>query len=181
MRENQSCNQEGDISTLNDGSLKLIDKFTYLGSRVSSTESHVNMCLAKIWTAISRLSIIWKSDLSDKIKCNFFQAAVVSVLLHKCTTWMLIKCIAKKLDRNCARMLQPILSKSWKQHPTKQQLYGHLPPISKIIQIIWTRHAGHCWRSKNELINNVLLWTPSHGCTIVGRPIRTTALYRYKV
>ena len=38
----------------------------------------------------------------------------------------------------------------------KQQLYGHLPPISKMIQIRWTRHAGHCWRSKDELIGDVL-------------------------
>ena len=56
-------------------------------------------------------------------------------------------------------MLRAILNKSWRQHPTKQQLYGHLPPISKTIKIRRTRHAGHCWRSKDELIGNVLLWT----------------------
>ena len=61
-------NQEGTISTLNGGHLKLIDKFTYLGCSISSTERDVNMCLAKAWTAIDWLSIIWKSDLSDKIK-----------------------------------------------------------------------------------------------------------------
>ena len=48
------------------------------------------MCLVKAWTAINRLSIIWKSDLSDKIKPDFFQAAVVSILLTKH--------IEKKLD-----------------------------------------------------------------------------------
>ena len=36
-----------------------------------------------------------------------------------------------------------------------------------------TRHAGHCWRSKDELISDVLLWTPTHGCASVGRPART--------
>ena len=40
----------------------------YLGSSVSSTESDINMRLVKSWTPIDRLSIIWKSDLSDKIK-----------------------------------------------------------------------------------------------------------------
>ena len=34
-------------------------------------------------------------------------------------------------------------------------------------------HAGHCWRSKDELISDVLLWTPTHGCASVGRPART--------
>ena len=52
---------------------------------------------------------------------------------------MLTKGIERKLVRNCTRMLQAILNKSWKQHPMKQQLYGHLSPISKTIQIIKTR------------------------------------------
>ena len=65
------------------------------------------------------------------------------------------------------------LNKSWMQHPTKQQLYGHLPPITKTIKVRRTRHAGHCWRSKDELISDVLLWTPSHGRTKAGRPART--------
>ena len=74
---------------------------------------------------------------------------------------------------NCTRILWTILNKSWKQHPTKQQLYCHLPPISKIIQIKWTRHVGLCWKSKEKLISDVLLWTPSHGRASVGRPRRT--------
>ena len=61
----------------------------------------------------------------------------------------------------------------WMQHPTKRQLYGHLPPISKTMQIRRTRYAGHCRRSKNELINDVLLWTPLHWCTSVGRLRKT--------
>ena len=57
-------------------------------------------------------------------------------------------------------MLRAILNKSWQQHPTRHQLYGHLPPITKTIQVRRTRHAGHCWRSGDELIRDVLLWTP---------------------
>ena len=76
----------------------------------------------------------------------------------------------KKLDGNYTRMLR---AKSWRQHPTKQQLYGPLPPTTKTIQIRRTRHAGHCWRSKDELVSKVLLWTSSHGRAKVGRPART--------
>ena len=115
-------NQTGNIATLDGASLKLVDKFTYLGSSVSSTEKDIDTRLTKAWTAIDRLSIIWKS---------------------------------------------------WRQHPTRLQLYGHLPPITKTIQVRRTRHAGHCWRSKDELISDVLLWTPTHGCARVGRPART--------
>ena len=77
-------NQRGDISTLTGGSLKLVDKFTYLGSSISSTESDINTQLAKAWSAIDKLLVIWKSDLSNKIKRNIFQTAVVSILLYRC-------------------------------------------------------------------------------------------------
>ena len=166
-------NQTGNIATLDGASLKLVNKFTYLGSSVSSTEKDIDTRLTKAWTAIDRLSIIWKSDLTDKMKRSFFQAAVVSILLYGCTTWTLTKRLERRLDGNYTRMLRAVLNKSWRQHPTRLQLYGHLPPITKTIQVRRTRHAGHCWRSKDELISDVLLWTPTHGCARVGRPART--------
>ena len=153
-------NQTGVIS-----SLKLVDKFTYLGSSVSSTEKDIDTQLTKAWTAIYRLSIIWKSDLTDKMKRCFFQAAVALILLYGCTSWTLSKRLEKKLDGNYTRMLQAILNKSWRQHPTRHQLYGHLPPIKKTIQVRRTRHTGHCWRSRDKLIRDVLLWTPTYGKT----------------
>ena len=61
----------------------------------------------------------------------------------------------------------------WQQHPTRHPLYGYLPPITKTIQVRRTRHAGHCWRSRDELIRDVLLWTPTHGRAKAGRPART--------
>ena len=166
-------NQTGNIATLDGASLKLVDKFTYLGSSVSSTEKDIDTRLTKAWTAIDRLSIIWKSDLTDKMKRSFFQAAVVSILLYGCTTWTLTKRLERRLDGNYTRMLRAVLNKSWRQHPMRLQLYGHLPPITKTIQVRRTRHAGHCWRSKDELISDVLLWTPTYGCARVGRPART--------
>ncbi len=45
--------------------------------------------------------------------------------------------------------------------------------ITKTIQVRWTRHAGHCWRSRDELISDVLLWTPTHGWAKAGWPART--------
>ena len=112
-------NQRGDISTLNGSSLKLVDKFIYLGSSVSSTKTNINMRLAKTWTASDMLLVIWKLDLTDKIKRSFLQAAVVSVLLYGCTTLMLTKHMEKKLDGKYTRMLRAILNKSWRATPHK--------------------------------------------------------------
>ena len=77
------------------------------------TEKDINTRLVKAWTANDSLSVIWKSDLTDKIKRSFSQAAVVSILLYGCTTWTLTKCMEKKLDGNYTRKLQAILNKSY--------------------------------------------------------------------
>ena len=166
-------NQTGNISTLGGSSLKLVDKFTYLGSSVSSTEKDIDTRLTKTWTAINKLSVIWKSDLTDKMKRSFFQVAVILILLYGCTTWMLTKWLEKKLDGNYTRTLQAILNKSWRQYPTKHQLHGHLPPITKTIKVRQTRHAGHCRRSRDKLISDVLQWTPAYGQAKAGRPTQT--------
>ena len=89
--EYMSFNQNGDISTLNGCAMKLVDKFTYLGRSVSSTETIIDTLLAKILTALNRLSVVWKSELTDKMKHVFFQAPVVSILLYGCTSWTLTK------------------------------------------------------------------------------------------
>ena len=113
-------NQTGDISTLDGTPLKLVDKFTCLGSSVASTEKDTDTSLTKAWTAINRLSIIRKSDLTDKMKRSFFQAAVTLILLYGCTTWTLTKLPEKKLDDNYTRMLRAILNRSWRQYPTRR-------------------------------------------------------------
>ena len=166
-------NQTDDFSALNSNTLKLVDKFTYLGSNVSSIKTDINTLRGKAWIANDRLPVIWKSDLTDKMKRSFFQAAIVSILLYGCTAWTLTKRMEKKLDGNYTRSLRAILNKSWRQHPTKQQLYGHLPPFTKTIKIKRTKHAGYCWRSRDELISDIILWTSSHGRAKAGRPART--------
>ena len=87
-----------------------------------------------------------------------------------------------QIELNCVLMLSWIVwnntvltfkLKSWRQHPTRCQLYGHLPPITKTIQVRRARYAGHCRRSKDELVSDVLLWTPTYGQAKAGRPART--------
>ena len=97
----------------------------------------------------------------------------MSILLYGCTTWTLTKRLEKKLDGNYTRRLRAILNKSWRQHPTRHQLYSHQPPITKTIQARRTKHAEHCWRTRIELISDVLLSTPTYGRAKARRPART--------
>ena len=98
----------------------------------------------------------------------------MSILLYGCTTWTLTKRLEKKLNgilhKNAASNIEQFPTR---QHPTRHQLYGYQPPITKTIQARRTRHAGHCWRSRDELISDVLLWTPTYARTKARRPART--------
>ena len=168
--EYMGYDQTGDISTLEGTPLKLVDKFTYLGSSVESTEKDIETRLTKAWTAINMLSIIWKSDLTDKMKRSFFQAAVTSILLYGCTTWTLTKRLEKKLDgKNATCNLEQVLAAT----PHKTTTVRPPAPYHETIQVRRTRHAGHCWRSRDELIRDVLLWTPTHGREKAGWPAQT--------
>ena len=70
-------------------------------------------------------------------------------------------------------MLRVIMNKSWRDKITNKELYGDIPRLSDTILIQRLRFAGHCWRSKNELVSDVLLWQPQHGKNARGRPAKT--------
>ena len=107
------------------------------------------------------------------IKTVLFQVIQFSISTQFISIWPIDKPMEKKLYGNYTRIPRVILNQSLRQHPTKQQLYDNLPPIMKTIHVRRTRHAGHCWRSKDELISNILLWTPSYGRAKARRPART--------
>ena len=109
----------------------------------------------------------------------FFLAVVVLILLYGCTTWALTKRLEKNLDDNSTKMFRAILNTYWRQHPTRHQLYGHLPPITKTIQVRRTRHSGHSWRSKDELIRDELQWRSKSRTT--SSNIHTAAMRGYGI
>ena len=103
-----------------------------------------------------RLSIILKSNLPDKIKRDFFQAMAVSIQLYGYTNKTLEKYKEKMLETVYTKILRVLLNKSKKQHPTKQQLYGHLQHISQTTKVKRTKYAWYCRGTKEELISDVL-------------------------
>ena len=112
---------------------------------------------AKKYRGITLTSIAAK--IYNALLHNRIESKLDNILLYGWTTWTLTKYMKKKLDGNYTRTLRAILNKFWRQHPTKQQLYGHQPPITRTIQVRRTIHAGHCWRSRDGSINDILLRT----------------------
>ena len=149
-----------------------MDKSNYLRSSISSTENDPNTRLAKAWTAIDWLSVIWKSDLTDKIKRSFFTSSDrvdTAIWMHHMDA---SKTYGEKtgwqFHKNAASCIGQVLE------ATPHKTAAARPPTTHHENHqIQTRHAGHCWRSKDELIGDVLLWTPSHWRAKVGRPAWT--------
>ena len=126
--------------------------YNFRWSHFSSTNSSPSTLLRKSWLQTANATFwltLW--SLSYQIFSEVRpSAAIVLILLYGWTSWTQTKRLEKKLDGNYTRMLRAILNKSWRQHPTKQQLYGHLPPITKIIKVRRTRHARQCTRSRER-------------------------------
>ena len=139
---------EQNISTLSGKPLEFVNQFTYFSDNISSTESEVSIRLAKVWTAFDRLSIIWKFDLSDKIIRDFFQSVAMSKVLYGCIILTLTKHTEKKLNKNNTYVL------SWTNPGS------NTPQNSSCTA---TRHMSHCWRIKDDLVSDILLWTPARG------------------
>ena len=118
------------------------------------------------------LTKIWKSSLPQNHKQKLFRATVETILLYGSTIWTLTKAPEASQDGTYTRMLRAVLNISWKKHPIKSQQYGHLRLISGRLKERRFCSAGHCCRSKNELVSSLILWTPNHGSS-VGRPSRT--------
>ena len=104
---------------------------------------------------------------------RFFRATVEIVLLYGAECWTMIGKMRKRLDGTYTRMLRAVLGVSWDEHKANKELYGNLPKITDTLMIRRLRFIGHCWRKKDEVIGELLLWEPKHGARKRGRPATT--------
>ena len=108
--------------------------FNYLGSFIGLTAHDINVRIAKAWGAITSMTKIWKSKLSERLKRNFFRATVESVLTYGATTWTLTKTLENRLNGSYTRMLRAALNKSWKEHLTNEEFYKRIPMVTETIR-----------------------------------------------
>ena len=111
--------------------------------------------LGKQWGALDGLHIIWKSNIPDEMKREFFRAIVESVLMYGSNTWTLTKRLESKRDGTYTRMLAGCPQYNpGRNTQLRPCLHGHLPPITDCHQrkantICWTllekqRRNNHC-------------------------------------
>ena len=162
-----------DVMSIQNGERMQVNDFKYLGSYIASTEHDINIRIGKNWYTLNQLTNICKSRLSKNLKRNFFRTTVESVLVYGTITWTLTSTPEKNIDGAYMRMLRAALNVSWREHMTNRELYNNIPRITSSIRKQRMRFSEHCCRSKNELVSDVLLWTPKHGQRSRGRPAST--------
>ena len=154
-------------------SLNNVDDFLYLGSWIDCCSKEANIRIGKAWSTLHKLDTIWKSELCEGLRIGVFRATVETVLLYESTALILTPSLDKKLDRQFTNMLRVVKNVTWRQRILKEVLYAGLPRISTTIREKRLRFSGHCWRSKNEAISNLVLWEPKHGKRSVRGQART--------
>ena len=164
INHSQNNNTISEIKTLNNRVLKQVDDYKYLGSYVSSSEKDFNVRKGMAWAASNDMHKILVSDLSVELKIQIFRATVESILLYGSEAWTMSVKSEKRLDGIYTRLLRRSKNLSWKRHPTREQIYGDLCPVSSLVKARRVQFAGHCQRAENEIISSLILWRPRpHG------------------
>ena len=166
---------ERDLKALKDESLKDVDDLLYLGSCIDCCSKDVNVSIKRCGLHFINLIqfgnrsflVVWRLDFSgQRLKRS-------SCTDRRLGHWHSL--LTKKLDRAYIQMLRVVKNVTWQQRITNEGLYGGLPRISSTT---WERRlwfSGHCWRSKNEVVSDLVLWEPKHSKRSVGGHARTFA------
>ena len=163
--------QDGrEIKSLDDHKFKCVDDFVYLGSWINSCKKDVDVRINKAWAALRKLEPIQKSTLTMKLKLKFFHSTVTALLRYGSSTWTLTKELEKKLDGCYTKMLRVVKNVPWKQHMRNDALHGEIPKMTTAIAAQRVRFSRHCWRSKDEIAHQLLLWEPTPGKRARRRP-----------
>ena len=147
-----------------------MNDFNYLGSKIISSENDIQVRIGSAWSALNKLTPIWKSNLDVSIKREFFRATVEYVLTYSSQAWTLTKSLENKLNGAYTRMLRAALNAHWAQRVTNKKLYNNFPKTTETIRYRRLQFSGHIWRHDGEIVYNLLFWMPKNGKDKRGRP-----------
>ncbi len=122
---------------------------------------------------MNKLSKVWKSNIPRKLKINFFQASVESILLYGSETWTVTARLKERIDGCYTKLLRKAINVRWQDHPTNDDVYQNLPKLSETIRRRRMNFAGHCARALDQPASTLLFWTPQKGTTSRGRPTKS--------
>ena len=162
--------------SIGNATLKEVDSFVYLGSRLCSDgdiRSEINIRIGKASYAFNCLNRVWKEDrLSLATKLKLFNAIVVSILMYGCDSWKGLQEVEERVRRFESNCLRKIMKIRWYEHVNEEELRrrsGQQSVVEKIKIARW-KWYGHVLRMSDErLPKQALNWRPD-GRRRIGRP-----------
>jgi hypothetical protein len=148
-----------------EGDVEWVDSFTYLGAVVPEFTADVERRKSLAWTALGRMSSLWKSSASIALKVRLFCSLVQPVLLYGAETWSLSPTATTRLNQAHSHLLRCALNIHWTSHTSNRDLYtlAGIPPISALLQQRREKLvADSVLRSETDMqpLDRVLLWRP---------------------
>ena len=156
------------IKTISGETIKEVSNYKSLGAWISISEKEFEIRKALAWTVMHRMKRLWTSNMSNQLKIRAFKGTVETVLLYGSQCWTVDSKLRKRIY-GCYTRLCMAQNISWKSKTNNEKLYNGLPKVTDIISERMLNLAGHCVRHKEEMVHNLVLWTPTRGKRRRGR------------
>ena len=137
--------------TVNGQKLKVVDKFTYLGSTLSRAvhiDDEITARIAKASVTFGRLRAnVWeRNGIKLDTKLKVYKVVVLPTLLYACETWTVYQRHAKRLNHFHLSCLRKLLKIKWQDKiPDTEVLtkagMQSMHTVLKLAQLRWTGHV----------------------------------------
>ena len=149
----------------NNSCKKLVADFTYLDSKMASSESNIKPRLGMQWSTFWKLERLWRSKaVPTNLKVNLFKATCMSILLYGCQGWTLTKKLEDKLNSyatSCYGIMLRIKSLNFiSNEEVLRQV--HQENLVQLIQQRQLRFLGHILRKPEDELANKYAQDPFH-------------------
>ena len=145
--------------------LQVVDKFTYLGSTLSSVvyiDDEVNARIAKSSAAFGRLhGSIWdRSAIRLDTKLKVYRSVVLPTLLYACEIWTVYQRHAKRLNHFHTSCFRKLLKIKWQDRipDTEVLKRAGMQSVHTILKLTQLRWTGHVTRMPDERLPKKILY-----------------------
>ena len=171
-------NEASPTLTIKDYTLEVVPQFTYLGCTTSNNaclDVELGKRIGKAATNMAKLSArVWENKkLTPQTKVAVYRACIVSTLLYGSESWTTYAGQEKRLNTFHMRCLRRILSISWTDKVSNNEVLerADIPSMFTLLRQRRLRWLGHVHRMKDGRIPKDLLYGElESGSRPVGRP-----------
>ena len=164
--------------TIENENLEVVDCFTYLGSKISSSlsiEDELNSRIGKAAATMAKLSKrVWENTkLTERTKLCVYQACVISTLLYGSESWTTYASHERKLNSFHLRCLRRVLGIKWQDKVPNSEVLTRASAQSMfaVLSERRLRWLGHVRRmSPGRIPKDLLYGELASGKRKTGRP-----------